>query len=194
MDRRWRPICAPGSSTIAPPATLRYTSALRRLDGSYAPGMVARVDHIDVRLVAVHRTWLYCDSEGTWRRSDRAALAQTGGAAVRLAPVAETLLIGEGLETCLAAMQATGQPAWAALSTSGLVALVLPPMVSTVVILADNDESGAGERAAHVAAQRWLAEGRIVKIALPPQPGTDMADVLARRSYARIEEARDVAV
>jgi len=29
-------------------------------------------------------------------------------------------MVGEGIETCLAAMQATGNPAWAALSTSGL--------------------------------------------------------------------------
>ena len=38
-----------------------------------------------------------------------------------LAPAHETLLVGEGVETCLAAMQATAQPAWAALSTSGLI-------------------------------------------------------------------------
>jgi hypothetical protein len=32
-----------------------------------------------------------------------------------------------------------------------------------------------------------------VRIALPPEPGTDMADVLAGRSYACVTEVRDVA-
>jgi hypothetical protein len=50
-----------------------------------------------------------------------------------------------------------------------------------------------GERAARTAAQRWLAEGRRVRLAMPPEPGTDMADVLAGRGYARIAELRDVA-
>jgi phage/plasmid primase-like uncharacterized protein len=92
--------------------------------------------------------------------------------------MAETLLVGEGIETCLAAMQATAQPAWAALSTSGLVALRLPLAVRHVVILADNDRNGAGERAARRAAQRWLAEGRRVSIYISPYVGEDAADRL----------------
>ncbi len=104
---------------------------------------------------------------------------------------AQTLLVGEGVETCLAAMQATSQPAWAALSTAGLVALALPASVRSVVILADHDPSGAGERAARTAAARWLAEGRRVRIALPPEPGADFADVLLGRAYAAIGDAGD---
>lgn len=162
-------------------------------DGSCALAMVARVDDAAGRLVAVHRTWLDRTSEGTWHRLDRASLGPTGGGAVRLAPAAETLLIGEGIETCLATMQATAQPAWAALSTSGLVALVLPPIVRTVIILADNDSNRAGEHAAETAAQRWLAEGRRVRIAMPPEPDTDMAGMLAGHAYARVTEAADAA-
>jgi hypothetical protein len=120
-------------------------------------------------------------------------LGRAAGGAVRLVPAAETLLIGEGIETCLAAIQATAEPAWAALSTSGLVALALPPIVRTVVTLADHDANRAGERAARAAAARWLAEGRVVKIAMPPEPGTDMADVLAGRAYAHVTEAGDAA-
>jgi putative DNA primase/helicase len=179
--------------TNAPPDTLRYAPALRRRDGSYAPAMVARVDDAAGRMVALHRTWLDCTPEGTWRRLDRASLGPTGGGAVRLASAAETLLIGEGIETCLAAMQATVQPAWAALSTSGLVVLILPANVRTIIILADNDANRAGERAARTAAQRWLAEGRRVRIAMPPEPGSDMADVLAGHAYARVTETADAA-
>jgi putative DNA primase/helicase len=83
-------------------------------------------------------------------------------------------------------MQATALPGWAALSIPGMKAVLLPPVVRTVIILADNDLSGAGARAAREVAQRWLAEGRRVRIAMPRQPGTDMADVLAGRTYAEI--------
>jgi putative DNA primase/helicase len=136
--------------------------------------MIGVVRNVDGELIGVHRTYLTPD----YRRRDRASLGPAGGGAVRLAPAAETLLVGEGVETCLAAMQATAQPAWAALSTSGMMALALPSIVRTVVILADHDRNGAGERAARVAGQRWLAEGRRVRIALPPEPGTDFNDVL----------------
>ena len=51
-------------------------------------------------------------------------------------------MVGEGIETCLAAMQARGHPAWAALSTAGLLSLDLPNNVRDVIVLADGDEAG----------------------------------------------------
>jgi putative DNA primase/helicase len=45
---------------------------------------------------------------------------------VRLADPGDVLMVGEGIETCLAAMQASSHAAWAALSTSGLRSLDLP--------------------------------------------------------------------
>ena len=57
-------------------------------------------------------------------------------------------MVGEGIESCLAAMQARGLPAWAALSTSGLLALDLPKDVRDVIVLADGDD--AGEAAAQM--------------------------------------------
>jgi putative DNA primase/helicase len=179
--------------TIDPPPSLRWAAALRRPDGTNGPAMIARIDNIDGELIGIARTWLAHDAAGSWCRRDRAMLGRATGGAVRFASAAETLLIGEGIETCLAAMQATAQPTWAALSTSGMTALRLPRIARTVIILADHDRSGAGERAARTAAQRWLAEGRRVWIAMPPEPGTDFADVLAGRGYARIEEFPRVA-
>jgi putative DNA primase/helicase len=176
--------------TLAPPSSLRWAPRCwHREARAYLPAMVARVEHVERGFVGCHRTYLTAD----YRRRDRASLGPIGGGAVRLSPVGETLMIGEGIETCLSAMQACALPAWAALSTSGMVTLALPPVVCTVVILADHDESGAGERAACVAADRWLAEGRRVRIAIPPKPGIDFADVLLGRSYALITEGRNVA-
>jgi phage/plasmid primase-like uncharacterized protein len=111
-------------------------------------------------------------------------LGRVAGGAVRLGEAAETLLIAEGIETGLSAMQASGLPVWAALSTSGMTSLALPPIVRTVVILADHDANGAGERAARIAAARWLAERRRACIALPPELGSDFNDVLLGKTAA----------
>jgi DNA primase len=81
-------------------------------------------------------------------------------------------------------MQATGRPAWAALSTSGLRALNLPETAREVIVLADGDDPG--EEAAREAALRWKREGRSVRIARPPR-GADFNDLLLGRA-ARIEE------
>ena len=90
-------------------------------------------------------------------------------------------MVGEGIETCLSAMQATGYPAWAALSTSGLKALDLPEYLRDVIVLADGD--AAGEAAARACAWRWTRQGRRVRIARPPQ-GMDFNDMLTRREEA----------
>ena len=98
---------------------------------------------------------------------------------MKLAPPSDVLMVGEGIETCLAAMQARGLPAWAALSTSGLLTLDLPADVRDVIVLADGD--AAGDAAARGAALRWKREGRRVRIAHPPQ-GLDFNDMLLGRA------------
>ena len=88
------------------------------------------------------------------------------GGVVRLAESSDHLLIGEGIETCLAAMQLFDRPAWAALSASGLSTLDLPQTVRDVTIIADGDD--AGRSAADFSAKRW--EQKAVMYALPPHP------------------------
>ena len=106
-------------------------------------------------------------------------LGAAKGTALRLAPVAEELLVGEGIETTLSAMQLDGgHPGWAAGSAMALRLMVLPPAVSSVIILADGEE--AGRHAARAAAARWLGEGRRVRIAYAPE-GKDFNDVLQER-------------
>ena len=77
--------------------------------------------------LAIHRTFLARDGAGKAPVDpQKMMLGPCRGGAVRLAAPGDVLMVGEGIETCLAAMQATGNPAWAALSTSGLRALDLP--------------------------------------------------------------------
>lgn len=164
--------------TVDPPPSLRWAPALRRRDGTDGPAMIARIDNIDGELIGIARTWLTRDATGNWHRLDRAMLGRAAGGAVRLASAAETLLIGEGIETTLAGMEATGLPGWAALSTSGMVGLILPPSIRTVIILADHDCSGAGERAARIAEAHWQREDRRVSVWMSRRPGEDANDCL----------------
>ena len=167
--------------TVPPPRTIRFHPRLKHRTGTVWPAMVALVTlGAADRPVGAHRTWLARGGCGKAPiKPNKMMLGPCGGGAVRLAPASEPLMIGEGIENCLAAMQATGHGAWAALSTSGLRALELPPAVKDVIVLADGD--APGEAAALAAAARWRHEGRRVRIARPPQ-GADFNDVLLDRS------------
>ena len=147
--------------------------------------MVALVTHgVDATPLAIHRTYLARDGSGkapVCANSQKMMLGPCRGGAVRLARADPSmpLLIGEGIETCLSAMQATGKPL-GGLSTSGLRALDLPEDIRDVIVLADNDDGGGGEAAARDCAWRWKRQGRRVRIARPP-PGMDFNDMLVRR-------------
>jgi len=162
------------------PPTLRFHAGLKHPSGSIWPAMVALVTSgVDDTPVAVHRTFLSRDGEGKAPVDpQKMMLGPCRGGAVRLAATGAVLSIGEGIETCIAAMQATGHPAWAALSSSGLQTLDLPKDVRDVIVLADGDD--AGEAAARDCAWRWKREGRRVRIARPPR-GLDFNDVLMGR-------------
>jgi putative DNA primase/helicase len=171
---------------LSPPDALRFHPGLKHLSGVYLPAMVALVTNgRDGTPVAIHRTFLALDGGGKAPVDpQKMMLGPCRGGAVRLAEQGEVLMVGEGIETCLAAMQVSGHPAWAALSTSGLRALDLPKDVLDVIVLADGD--AAGEAAARNCALRWKREGRRVRIARPPQ-GMDFNDMLSGQA-SRIEE------
>lgn len=166
---------------LPPPDTLRFHPRLKHPSGSSWPAMLALVTNgRDGTPIAIHRTFLARDSNGKAPIDpQKMMLGPCRGGAVRLAEPRGALMVGEGIETCLAAMQATGQPAWAALSTSGLRALDLPRDFRDVIVLADGDD--AGDAAAKDRALRWKREGRRVRIARPPL-GADFNDVLMGRA------------
>lgn len=165
---------------------LRFHPGLKHSSGGYWPAMVALVTHGgEGAPTAIHRTFLAINGGGKAPVDpQKMMLGPTRGGAVRLAEPGEVLMVGEGIETCLAAMQASGHPAWAALSTSGLRALDLPKAVRDVIVLADGDD--AGEAAARDCGLRWKRQGRRVRIARPPQ-GMDFNDMLLGQA-SRIEE------
>jgi putative DNA primase/helicase len=172
---------------LPPPDALRFHGGLKHPSGGIWPTMVALVTNgADGGMpVAIHRTYLARDGGGKAKIDpQKMMLGPCRGGAVRLTEPGDMLMVGEGVETCLAAMQASGHPAWAALSTSGLRTLDLPTNVRDVIVLADGDE--AGEAAAGNCARRWKREGRHVRIARPLR-GMDFNDMLLGRA-PRIEE------
>lgn len=172
---------------IPVPPSVRFHAGLKHPSGGVWPAMVALVTQgVDGKPIGIHRTFL--EREGNGKAPVEPAKMMLGrcrGGAVRLCQPEGVLMVGEGIETCFAAMRATGQAAWAALSTSGLRGLDLLPELREVIVLADGDDPG--EAAAQDCAWRWKREGRRVRIARPPQ-GMDFNDLLVRGA-PRIGEA-----
>ncbi len=174
---------------LPPPPTLRFHAGLKHPSRGVWPAMVALVTRgVDDTPLAIHRTFLARDGVGKAPVDPaKMMLGPCRGGVVRLAEPGEVLMVGEGIETCLTAMQATGHAAWAALSTSGLRTLDLPDAVRDVIVLADGDDSG--EAAAQVCAWRWKRQGRRARVARSPQ-GMDFNDLLMVHAPSIGENAR----
>jgi hypothetical protein len=172
-------------STIAPPPALRLARQLyHRMERAEADAIVGLVEHAEHGRVGVHA--IYLDETNTRKadfRPPKLTFGPVAGGAIHLAEADPNnwLIVGEGVETVLSAMQISGLPGWAALGTAGVQNLVLPDSIKRVIIAADNDAHGAGQRAAYAAADRFVAEGRQVKVTIPSKAGTDWNDVLRAR-------------
>jgi putative DNA primase/helicase len=165
------------------PTVLRFLEHCPHRNGRYYPAMVAPIVNVAGEQVAVHKTFVRPDGRGKAdlpKEEQRETCGPMKGGAVRLSPhhPGVELLIGEGVESTLSAMQLFGLPGWAAICASGLEALELPDDIRSVVIAADHDKNGVGQRAALCAREQWAAEGRSVRILLPPNLGEDFNDVL----------------
>lgn len=160
------------------PLSLRFAPSLRYSPTGFSmSALIAAVTTWPERHVcAIQRTFLMGDGSGKAPvSSPKMSLGPMAGGAVRLAPAGPTLVVAEGIENALTAMQESGLPAWATLGTANMPRVVLPDETLEILIAADPDE--AGQRAAREAAELWTAEGRRVRIATPP-PGCDFNDLV----------------
>jgi hypothetical protein len=140
-----------GISLLPGPEILRFHPAIEhpKLRRTF-PALIARVTGA---AEASHNiTWLATDGKGKAKidkKEQRRTLGASKGGAVHLAePVAgQWLLVGEGPETVLTAMEATGLPGWASLGTFGLKNIEWPASIPEIILLAENDENGANQRA-----------------------------------------------
>ena len=194
--------CAPLSGSIAE----RYLDETRHIDVTRLPEDIHRALRFHPRcvfgpgaylpcLIALMRNPLTDESVGIQRialevrdgrieKIDRRMLGRAG--VVKLWPAAATLVVGEGLETVLAAATripyAGGPlvPAWAALSAKQLAALPVIPGVERLVLLIDNDSNQEGQNAALRIATRWRAAQRTVVPLMPETSDTDFNDIVIK--------------
>jgi hypothetical protein len=129
---------------------------------------------------AIHRTAL--KSDGT--KLGRMSLGPTASCVIRLwkdEAVSSGLIIGEGIETVLAAARIEHrgtllQPAWATGSAGNLASFSVCAGVEALTILCDNDKTGIGQTAACECARRWLEAHREVIVLVPHGEGKDFND------------------
>jgi hypothetical protein len=121
------------------------------------------------------------------QKIDRLSLGRWRGVRViKLWPAGETLIVGEGIETVLAAatqLTHNGEPlrpAWAFGPKGGLERFLPLQGVKHLTILADNDVHGGGQTAARNCAQVWAAAGYTARV-LTPNRVKDFNDVVVRK-------------
>jgi DNA polymerase I-like protein with 3'-5' exonuclease and polymerase domains len=145
--------------------------------GVWRPCLLALMrDPFSGEATGIQRTAL--NPDGT--KIDRMMLGPAG--VVQLWPAGETLVVGEGLETVLAAatrlphLGAPLRPAWAALGALARFPVIDGPEM--LIVLADNDRNEAGQRAAGGCGRRWMDAGRRGAVLTPSEPGTDFSNVI----------------
>jgi hypothetical protein len=132
----------------------------------------------------IQRTALTADG----RKIAGMTLGAKAGAAIKLWPdsnVCSGLVIGEGMETVLAAALRIAyrgtllRPAWAVGDARNLETFPVLPGIGSLTILVDCDTSGTGQAAAQACARRWRAAGREVIRLVPRQVDKDFADIVS---------------
>ena len=108
------------------------------------PAMIAAVTDLEGRITGAHRTWLARDgADKAPIETQRKAMGELLGHAVRFGAADDVLAVGEGIETMLSLRCALpAMPMAAALSANHLAALLLPLTLRRLYIARDADAAG----------------------------------------------------
>jgi putative DNA primase/helicase len=144
----------------------------------FIPCMVAAFRSIDDNIItAVHRIRL--DRPERWPKTERRMFGIVQRAAVQLGAANNNLAIGEGIETCMAAIQLGVETSAWALGSAGAISFF--PLIDGVTELTVLGEAGsASDRAVKICGRRWRRASRRVFVSRPKQ-GSDHNDVLMQR-------------
>ncbi|WP_198647159.1 DUF7146 domain-containing protein [Pannonibacter carbonis] len=112
------------------------------------PAMVGVVTDLSGRITGAHRTWLAPDgSDKAPIDTQRKAMGDLLGHAVRFGLPGEVLAAGEGIESVLSAREVMpGMSAAAALSAAHLAAIQFHDALRRLYVVRDNDHAGNGAR------------------------------------------------
>jgi hypothetical protein len=136
--------------------------------GRRRPALLAAVRDATGDLGAVELTYLAPDGAAAATALPRKTVGcAPGGCAVRLDRPGDTLLVGEGVFSCLSAPEALGLPAWA-LRSAGSFGRWDPPVGVRRVVIA-GDRGRVGEAAAVALARRLRGQGGVAAgVCWPP--------------------------
>ncbi|MCO6180891.1 toprim domain-containing protein [Ciceribacter sp. RN22] len=140
------------------------------------PAMIAAVTDLSGRITGAHRTWLAPDGlDKAPIDTQRKAMGDLLGNAVRFGVPGEAMAAGEGIETVLSVREAIpGMASAAALSAAHLAAILFPDSLRRLYIARDNDPAGNGARDSLI--ERADAAG-IEAIVLSPRLGDFNGDL-----------------
>lgn len=135
------------------------------------PAMLAAIRGYDGTLLTVHRTYLAREGADGWgkARVEKAKLVvgPFGPGFIRLGPVADRMIGGEGVETSLSAMQLWKRPGLAFVNAGRMKSIEPPFGCTDFIYAADKGGNGRwGERFAHEGA-RAFGRGRAVSVRIP---------------------------
>jgi hypothetical protein len=144
----------------------------------FIPCLIAAFRSVDDDSVtAIHR--IRVDQPGRWPKTQRRMLGVVHRAAVRLGNVGDKLVIGEGVETGMAAQQLGLTPTWALGSVGAISFFPVLDGVRELTILAEAGD--ASNRAIQMCGRRWKRSGRRVLISRS-SVGSDLNDLLMSRA------------
>ncbi|AKM06119.1 DUF7146 domain-containing protein [Pelagerythrobacter marensis] len=172
---RWRGISIPA------PLSVRYSVLPYGKRGRPLPCLVCCVSSPEGPLQGIQRTYLAADGRG---KADvpapKLSLGRVSGGAIRLAPIANNIVVCEGLEDGLSLRQELGVSVWVAAGSAMLRSMRFPDPVREVAVGGDNDN--AGREAAAKAAEAFALRGLASSVFFPPVPFKDFNDNLRGRT------------
>jgi hypothetical protein len=173
----WRGLAVPKTENLRFYASLKHYKS-----GASYPAIIAKAENAAGAMTGIQRMWLAPDGAGKAavpKGEQKMAFGVIKGSVVRLAEPIDgaPLLIGEGLETVLTPMQATGYPGAATLGTAGLSTASLSDNDKDVILLGEND---GGKNAAAIAkvAPDLKKKGVRVRVAYPLEGFKDFNDMV----------------
>ena len=173
-------LAARGIGGLSSTIDRRFHPRLKHPSGGVWPAMVAAVTRgVGSRQTAIHRTFLTPDGmQKAPVDPQKMMLGPCRGCAVKSGePCNKVLMVGKGVETCLAAMLvARSSSVGCALYRRPACPRPAASILRDVIILADGDEAGRGG-SAWCPMLRWKREGRCVRIDYAPE-GMDFNDLL----------------